>query len=224
MPRMVQATDFLPTLENPLTDTLTHPAGHAPSSIDELDPDFIAGTAIFEAPDAVYAAPADAPKAVRRFNLIDPNQHWFIVLCLVLFGAILAASLLWSFNAIVAMSDWMAPTAQLRWLPAVFLDLAIIGYSFSLAVFKSRGAAGLRKIWLTRLGLVVSTSFSVVANATHTLDFWHGNLSTYQAVIGIIFSAVIPLLALMATEEIVRLAFVDPDQETPRKPRFRFNK
>jgi hypothetical protein len=211
-----------------MTDILTRPAESiTPTDLDRLDPDFVAGAAIFEmddVDDVAVADPAEPVKIVRRFSLIDPNQHWFIVMCLILFSLILAASLVWSFNAIVMMSDWMAPTPSLRWLPAVFLDLAIIGYSFSLAVFKSRGEAGRRKLWMTRMGLIISTSFSVIANATHTLDAWDGDLSTYQAQIGIVFSAVIPLLALMATEEIVRLAFVDPDQEAPAKSRFRNRK
>lgn len=198
-----------------VTDTLTRPD-------DRPAADVVAGAAIYELDESDFlpAEPTPAAKPVRRFNLIDPNQHRFIVFLLVLFAAILTASIVWSFNAIVDMSEWMAPNENLRWLPAVFLDLAIIGYSLSLAVFKSRGAAGLRKIWLTRLGLIVSTGFSVIANATHTLDFWDGDLSSYQAIIGIIFSASIPLLALMATEEIVRLAFVDPDEEIEKKPRF----
>lgn len=184
---------------------------------DTLTPTTVSDATIFEIDDAAFAAEPTAPKKrIRRFELIDPNRRSFVIGLLCLFALILTASIVWSFNAIVEMSEWMAPNEQLKWLPAVFLDMAIIGYSLSLAVFKSRGEAGMRKIWLTRLGLIVSTGFSVIANGTHTLDFWDGDLSSYQAIIGIIFSASIPLLALMATEEIVRLAFVDPDEEAER--------
>lgn len=209
-----------------MTDILNRQTDHpVPQAIQELDPDFVPGAAIFEVDTSdVVEVPAAAAKPILRFELIDPNRRSFVIFLLVLFAVILSASILWSFNAIVAMSEWMAPAAELRWLPAVFLDMAIIGYSLALAVFKSRGEAGRQKLWMTRLGLIISTGFSVIANGTHTLDFWHGDLSTYQSIIGLVFSSSIPLLALMATEVIIRLAFVDPDQESAPKRRFRTKK
>ena len=180
----------------------------------------LAGVNLFDAaePQAEGQVSRVTIKPVVRFELIDPNQRWFIRLQLIIFMGILAASILWSFNAIVEIAAWMAPNENLRWLLAVFLDLAIIGYSFSLATFNGRGLIGLKKIWLTRLGLVVSTGFSMIANGTHTLDFWDDNLSTYQAIIGVVFSAAIPVIALMTTEEIVRLAFLNPDELSDLRP------
>jgi hypothetical protein len=182
--------------------------------------DSLAGTALQEvSPEQMTTYESMVPtKGVTRFKLIDPNQAWFIWLQLLIFVAILAASIVWSFNAIVEMSVWMAPNEHLRWLPAVFLDMAIIGYSFSLATFSGRGEIGMRKLWATRMGLIISTGFSMVANGTHTIDFWDDNITTYQAIIGVIFSAAIPLIALMTTEEIVRLAFLNPDEVSGRLP------
>ncbi|WAC50433.1 hypothetical protein [Frigoribacterium sp. SL97] len=194
------------------------------------------GATLFEPEAAAGDSPAEvtgkAKKPVVEFTLINPNQRWFVIFLLFLFGAILMASIVWSFNAIVEMSSWMAPNDHLRWLPAVFLDMAIIGYSLTLAVFRfreskrllERAKAGLpplttasgrpkNKIWMTRTGLMVSTGFSVIANATHTLDYWDGDLSTYQSWIGIGLSAAIPVLAFWATEEIIRIAFAGPESD-----------
>jgi hypothetical protein len=200
-----------------VTDTLTRPV-----EPDTAPKDLVLGTSLYELDESDFepVTPAVAPKPIKRFELIDPNRRSFVIFCLVLFIGILSASILWSFNAIVEMSAWMAPSPYLRWLPAVFLDMAIIGYSFSLSAFKSRGKAGKKNLWRTYLGLAVSTGFSVIANGAHTINFWHGDITTYQAIIGVALSGVIPLLALWATEEIVRLAFTDPDDGEPRKPRF----
>jgi hypothetical protein len=199
-----------------MTDLLTRPPGSDPllAALDTFN-ESPESTALFEVDDREFASESVMPrqKPKSRFKLIDPNRTPFVWTSLVVFATILAASIVWSFTAIVEMSDWMAPNEHFRWLPAVFIDLAIIGYTFTLAQFKARGAAGRRKLWMTRTGLLVSTGFSVVANATHTIDHWNGDISTYQAIIGVTFSASIPILALMATEEIVRLAFVDPDEE-----------
>ncbi|MFE6967110.1 hypothetical protein ACFVAJ_18500 [Agromyces sp. NPDC057679] len=130
-----------------------------------------------------------------------------IVLC------VLTASIIWSFNAIVAMSGWMAPNPELRWLPAVFLDSAIIGYTAIHAALRARITVNVKAVNLVRLGLLVSTMFSVVANGTHTLDFWHDDLTSYQAIIGVLFSSSIPLLAFLATEVLILFAFVDPDAD-----------
>jgi hypothetical protein len=199
-----------------MTDVLPRPldVDTTSATLDALD-ESLAGTALYEFDDTIVTSPSSMPKQrpKSRFKLIDPNRTPFVWTSLVVFATILAASIVWSFTAIVEMSDWMAPNEHFRWLPAVFIDLAIIGYTFTLAQFKARGAAGRKKLWMTRTGLLVSTGFSVVANATHTIDHWAGDITSYQAIIGVTFSASIPILALMATEEIVRLAFVDPDEE-----------
>ena len=213
-----------------MTDTTMNAAPPA------LSPATFTGATIYE-PEVTETTPAGpaaakAKKPVVEFTLINPNQRWFVVFLLFLFGAILMASIVWSFNAIVEMSSWMAPNDNLRWLPAVFLDMAIIGYSLTLAVFRfreskrvlERAKAGLpplttasgrpkNKIWMTRTGLMVSTGFSVIANATHTLDYWDGDLSTYQSWIGIGLSAAIPVLAFWATEDIIRIAFAGPESD-----------
>jgi hypothetical protein len=187
-----------------MTDVLPRPldADTTSATLDALD-ESLAGTALYEFDDAITSSPASMPKQrpKSRFKLIDPNRTPFVWTSLVVFATILAASIVWSFTAIVEMSDWMAPNEHFRWLPAVFIDLAIIGYTFTLAQFKARGAAGRKKLWMTRTGLLVSTGY------------WTGDITSYQAIIGVTFSASIPILALMATEEIVRLAFVDPDEE-----------
>ncbi|WP_159602443.1 hypothetical protein [Agromyces humi] len=196
-----------------MTDTLALPA---PTTTDYPNTALFDETRLFdfqnEAPEpADLPAPTKAPKQVRRFKQMDTDRMWYVVSCLVIVVLVLAASILWSFNAIVAMSGWMAPNNELRWLPAVFLDMAIIGYTAINAALRARTVVNQKAVRLVRVGLIVSTMFSVIANGTHTLDFWNDNLTTYQAIIGVAFSSAIPLLALLATEVLILFAFVDPD-------------
>lgn len=207
--------------DSPLADTLTREpepdAVTTPESAAELlaadGPVALRSAQIVEteatvAPRPTPTAEPEPAKPVVRFSLIDPDQRWVMIVAIVLFVGILAAALTSSFTSVYAMSAWVGLPAAFQWLPAIFLDMAIVGYTWGLIVFKRRN----RDIGWARLGLTISTSLSVSANATHTLDFWKGHLTSYQSVLGIILSAGIPLLALLATEVLIRLVFANPEQ------------
>lgn len=165
---------------------------------------------------------ATPPKKTRRlskkFSLIDPNQAWVMWVAVLFLGGILAASLASSFTSVYAMAKWVGAPIQVQWLPVVILDVAIVGFSWALMVFASRLAdpeesaddknVVREKTGRTRFYLTFVTSFSVVANFMHTFTYWHEDLSTPQAITGVVFSASIPLMALVATEELIRLVFI----------------
>jgi hypothetical protein len=170
--------------------------------------------------DEPVAPPVLPPSAkpVKRFALIDPNQAWVMYVAIVLLGGILTANLASSFTSVYAMAAWVGLPSGVQWLPVVILDVAIVGFSWALMVFASRMAdhdlnnenkALVReKTWTTRLWLILVTAYSVVANFLHTYDYWNGDLSTPQAIMGAVFSSSIPLMALVATEELIRLVFI----------------
>lgn len=169
--------------------------------------------------DGILREPAGAKRSKLRrpFELIDPNQAWVMWTGVLLLGGILAAALVASFNSVYDMAAWIGMPASIQWLPVVILDVAIVGFSWALMVFSSRladqqsGAADTtlvrEKTARTRIYLVIVTAMSVVANFMHTYDFWGGDLSSPQAIIGVIYSASIPLWALAATEELIRMVF-----------------
>jgi hypothetical protein len=95
----------------------------------------------------------------------------------------------------------------LQWLPALFIDAAILAYTISLVVFKARGDS----TWRTLLGLSGFAAVSVIANIAHTISYWDGNFTDFRAWIGVIVTASAPIAVLLASEEISRLAFEEPN-------------
>ncbi|KQO98187.1 hypothetical protein ASF30_09000 [Leifsonia sp. Leaf264] len=181
-------------------------------------PDTIAGTSIVELDPDVFAQivdekPKKQSRLTSRFKLLDLNQMWIVLTTVAVFLLILGSSMVYSFNTIVKMSAWMGPDEAIKWLPAIFIDMTIIGCTAALAQFKNRGTASKRAVWLARFFLFLSTVLSVVANASHTIDYWEGDLSTFQSWIGVLISSLIPIFSLGMTEILIYLAFVDPDEE-----------
>jgi hypothetical protein len=140
----------------------------------------------------------------KKFPLIDPDQFWVMVAAVVALGTILAANLTASFTSVYAMAEYTGLPKSVQAVPVVALDFAIVGFSWALMVFGARGD----KVWSTRLYLFVVTGFSVVANFMHTYTHWKGDLSSPEAVFGVVFSSAVPLFSLVATEELIRLVFI----------------
>jgi hypothetical protein len=114
-----------------------------------------------------------------------------------------------SFSGIYEVSAWTGLPTFLQWLPAVFIDAAILAYTISLVVFKARGES----TWRTLAGLTAFAAVSVVANIAHTLAFWNGELVDFRAWVGVLITAAAPIAVLLASEEITRLAFAQPESE-----------
>jgi hypothetical protein len=121
----------------------------------------------------------------------------------------MVSSFIVSFTGIYDVSQWTGIPEVIQWLPAVFIDAAILAYTISLVVFKARGES----TWRTMLGLISFAGISVVANVAHTLSFWNGELTDFRAWIGVIITAAAPIAVLLAAEEITRLAFEAPKND-----------
>ena len=195
-----EADPEVDVVEGPTDDT-------AEPAADEVDTDTSSLDALFELPAAgpepEVAVAVEKSKKFRTFSLIDPDRRWVMVVAMIVMTSVLVANLVASFTNVYAMSAWIGLPAWAQFMPVVILDVALVGFSWGLMVFKSRGAAVLR----TRFYIGVVTGFSVVANFMHTYDFWHGDLTTPQAKTGIVLSSAIPLMSLVVTEELIRLVF-----------------
>jgi len=112
-----------------------------------------------------------------------------------------------SFSGIYEVSAWTGIPAIIQWLPALFIDAAILAYTISLVVFKARGES----TWRTLMGLTAFALISIVANVTHTLAFWQGSVLDFRAWMGVVITASAPVAVLLASEEITRLAFAKPE-------------
>jgi hypothetical protein len=122
----------------------------------------------------------------------------------------MVSSFVVSFSGIWDISQYTGLPAVLQWVPALFIDAAILAYTISLFVFKARGES----TWRTVLWLFAFAAVSVAANVAHTLDY----LSTtgvdagdYRLWVGVAITASAPIAVLAASEEISRLAFKKVD-------------
>ena len=156
---------------------------------------------------AVESAPAvEKPKKASR--RINPDAIPVLATAVALVSLLMVTSFAVSFSGIYEVSAWTGLPAFLQWLPAVFIDAAILAYTISLVVFKARGES----TWRTLTGLTAFAAVSVVANIAHTLSFWNGSLVDFRAWVGVLITAAAPIAVLLASEEITRLAFEQPEK------------
>lgn len=148
-----------------------------------------------------------AEREAKRARPLLPDTRFSLVGAVALVGILMLAGFVVSFAGIYQVAAYTGLPVYLQWLPAMFIDAAILAYTISLIVFKSRGAS----TWRTTLGLGGFATLSVLANITHTLAFWNGNFSDYRAWVGTIITAAAPIAVLLASEEIARLAFAEPE-------------
>ena len=138
---------------------------------------------------------------------INPDSIPVLFTAVVLVSILMISSFAVSFSGIYTVSEWTGLPEYLQWLPALFIDAAIIAYTISLIVFKARGES----TWRTMMGLIGFAGISVIANIAHTMAYWNGELTDFRAWIGVIITAAAPIAVLLAAEEITRLAFESKD-------------
>jgi hypothetical protein len=134
---------------------------------------------------------------------INPDSIPVLATAIGLVSILMISSFAVSFSGIYEVSAWTGLPLYIQWLPALFIDAAILAYTISLVVFKARGES----VWRTVLGLIGFALISVVANVSHTLAFWDGEFTDFRAWIAVVITASAPIAVLLASEEISRLAF-----------------
>jgi len=149
------------------------------------------------------------PKPKKRKARLNPDATPVLITAVTLVTLLMITSFAVSFSGIYEVSAWTGIPQFIQWLPAVFIDAAILAYTISLIVFKARGES----VWRTLLGLSGFAAVSVVANISHTLSFWGGSVLDYRAWVGVLITASAPIAVLLASEEITRLAFEQSGDE-----------
>jgi FlaA1/EpsC-like NDP-sugar epimerase len=117
-----------------------------------------------------------------------------------------------SFSGIWDISQYTGLPVFLQWVPALFIDAAILAYTIALFVFKARGEGTFRTIFW----LMMFAGVSVAANVAHTLDYLSETgigTGDYRLWIGVAITASAPIAVLAASEEISRLAFIKTDKK-----------
>jgi len=144
---------------------------------------------------------------VKKSNRINPDAIPVLAIAVALVTILMISSFAVSFSGIYDVSAWTGLPKPLQWLPALFIDAAILAYTISLVVFKARKES----VWRTLVGLSAFASISVIANISHTLSYWDGSLVDFRAWVGVLITASAPVAVLLASEEIARLAFEGTD-------------
>ena len=152
--------------------------------------------------------PSEVKLPKQQQARINPDSVPVLATAVSLVGLLMVSSFIVSFSGLYDASEWTGLPEYFRWLPALFIDAAILAYTIALIVFKARGES----VWRTVLGLVGFASISVIANVSHTLSYWDGSLVDYRAWIGVAITASAPIAVLLAAEEIARLAFEKRDK------------
>jgi hypothetical protein len=158
------------------------------------------------APSLVINPSKRVNKEVRKSARINPDAIPVLATAVVLVGILMISSFIVSFNGLYDVAQWTGLPVFLQWLPALFIDAAILAYTISLVVFRARGES----VWRTTLALIAFAGISVIANIAHTVSFWDGQLTDFRAWIGVLITAAAPIAVLLAAEEITRLAFELP--------------
>lgn len=142
-------------------------------------------------------------------NRINPDATPVLFTAVALVSLLMVSSFAVSFSGIYEVSAWTGIPTFIQWLPALFIDAAILAYTISLIVFKARNES----TWRTLLGLSAFAGISVVANVAHTLAYWDGSLTDFRSWIGVLITGSAPIAVLLASEEITRLAFENASAE-----------
>lgn len=145
----------------------------------------------------------EMPASKEKSKRINPDALPVLYTAVALVSVLMLSSFVVSFSGIYEVSAWTGLPSILQWLPAFFIDAAILAYTISLVVFKARGES----TWRTLAGLTGFALMSVIANVAHTLNYWNGNLTDFRGWIGVAITAAAPIAVLLASEEITRLAF-----------------
>jgi uncharacterized membrane protein YkvI len=140
------------------------------------------------------------PKDAR----VSPDHPAVGVAAIFLVVIVMAAAMVFSFTALTAAAAWTHAPTWAHPLAAVFLDGAIVVYSISYAIFRWRGQDTKRTLAI----LIAFTIVSCTVNVIHAGAGWMWDLSKMEAWGGMLIAGAAPIAALLAAEEVTRLAFV----------------
>lgn len=150
--------------------------------------------------NATTAHPTMTTNEPKRIN---PDSRVFIR---VVVGGVVVAGLVAfaiSFVALYSVAEWLGLPPWMWWAVPVFIDLAILVYAGLVLVHKARG----EQTWPSWVALGAFTLLSVVANGAHALA--HAHETQWQAYIGVLIAAMVPIAIFVATEQLSRVAIQD---------------
>lgn len=143
------------------------------------------------------------PTTWKQPKRINPDSGVFIrvVITGVIVAGLVAFSI--SFVALYSVAEWLGLPPWMWWAVPIFIDLAILVYASFVLVHKSRGES----TWPSWVAMGAFTVLSVIANGAHALSHQHD--AQWQAYIGVLIAAMVPIAVFVATEQLARVAVED---------------
>ncbi len=140
----------------------------------------------------------------RTAARLNPDTKPALLVAVVLTSGLAAISFTLSFAGLSAIAPWAAVPPHLAWALPVFIDGAILVYTYAALAARARGEGqGRAWTWLT-----LWTAVSVASNGSHAWDAGPGG---WQGVLGSILAGLFPVGVLLATHTIADLIVARPE-------------
>lgn len=137
---------------------------------------------------------------------INPDTRPALVLAMLACAGLAGVSFVLSFAGLSAIAPWAAVPPHLSALVPLFIDVAILVYTYSALAATARAESAARAWTWVALWTLVSSA----ANAAHAWSFGPGG---WQGIVGACLAALFPIGTLLAMHEIASRMIARPVAE-----------
>lgn len=140
---------------------------------------------------------------------INPDTKPALILAMLACAGLASVSFVLSFAGLSAIAPWAAVPPSLAALVPLFIDVAILVYTYSALAATARDESAARAWTWVALWTLVSSA----ANAAHAWSFGPGG---WQGIVGASLAALFPIGTLLAMHEIASRMIARPAVEPAR--------
>jgi Protein of unknown function (DUF2637) len=149
---------------------------------------------------------AGMSKMQRNVLRVDPAARGPVLFAIYSIALIVCVSFVLSFAALSTLAVWMALPMYLGPLLPVFIDGAIIVYTYAAIAARAEGDSSIRPWMWVALWTAVSSG----ANTAHA---WLNGPQGYEGLVGAVLAGLIPVGSLLGTHEIADRIIVRPGRD-----------
>lgn len=135
---------------------------------------------------------------------INPDTRAALLAAMGATTVLVAVSFVLSFAGLSALAPWAAVPGHLAPLVPLFIDGAILVYTYSALAARARGEA----TWRPWLWVALWTAVSSAANAAHA---WAMGPQGWEGIVGAVLAGLFPIGSLLGTHEIAHRMIGRPD-------------
>lgn len=152
-------------------------------------------------------------RRARRARPLPVDTRVTLAVTLVIATSVILAAFTVSYFTMVAVAGWMRLPAEVAWLAYAvpgFIELLVIFSTFDYILTKTRQAAAWGPYW----AMVGFSAIAVLGNAAHSIQAWGSafGLGHWESLIGVILSALAPLVVVYVAKRVTALVFEHPEE------------